>query len=260
MSQSIVVLSDLHANATALRAALVEVRALAPDRIIVLGDLLTYGVDIDETLTIVAELAANGAPVLLGNHDKLYLDLAANDRAYFDKLPDWLRESAEQTLRALDDRWFARPFAFVDEYVIGDWLFSHANPFGVPDWTYLNHPPEITRAAEVLRARGMRGGVFGHTHRRRAYRYADGALDRLDETFARAASDDGTFVINPGSVGQPRGDDGRPSFLHLVLDSGSVRGRLVPFDFDTSAHIGRIEATTLSETTKTALTRYFSAT
>ena len=79
---SYAVLSDLHANATALAASLEQTRALSPDRVIILGDLLTYGMDVRETLDIVESLAAGGATVILGNHDKLYLDLAAGGQVH----------------------------------------------------------------------------------------------------------------------------------------------------------------------------------
>ncbi|MDP3278775.1 MAG: metallophosphoesterase, partial [Deltaproteobacteria bacterium] len=65
-----VVLSDLHANGRALRAALAHARDHGFDRMVILGDLLTYGIDQDEVLDIVQDLAENcQAKVVLGNHD-----------------------------------------------------------------------------------------------------------------------------------------------------------------------------------------------
>lgn len=253
---SFVVLSDLHANATALRAALAEARKLAPDRVVVLGDLLTYGFDVQETLEIVASLAREGAPVLLGNHDKLYLDLDRHDTTYFDSLPVWLRECVEHTRALLGESLRARDFELQYEVLVGPCLFSHANPFGVPDWTYLNDAPEILRAASTLATRGVRVGIFGHTHRRRIHRVRDGALETCEGTFVSEADDGLHYVVNAGSVGQPRGDDGRPSFLHLEIDE-TVRGRLVPFDYDASEHLERIRSSPLTHATRARLLRYF---
>ena len=62
---SYVVLSDLHANGRAFRAALARIEAERPDHVVVLGDLLTYGVDVDEVLDGVDRLQADRAAIVI---------------------------------------------------------------------------------------------------------------------------------------------------------------------------------------------------
>ena len=163
---TVVVIGDVHGNAGALRAALAQASRGPMDHLVFAGDLLTYGHDVDEVLELVAGAQADhGATLLIGNRDQLYFDLARGDRGYAAKLPDWITESVELTLSVLDTAAFRDGLRWSSEHVVDGALFAHANPFGGRDWTYLNHPPELDRAAEVLAARRLSVGVFGHTHR-----------------------------------------------------------------------------------------------
>jgi predicted phosphodiesterase len=234
---TIVVLSDLHANARALRRAIAIARAGRVDRWIVLGDLLTYGVDITETLELVDELVrVDGATVILGNHDQLYVDLAAGDRAYYASLPEWIRESADLTLAGFDAASFARRYAWRDELVVGDILFAHASPFGARDWRYIASDDDRAAAAAKLRERGHRVGVFGHVHR------------------FRRLHGDATTVVTAGSLGQPRDNaDPRSSFLRVT----GAQVEHVPVDYDVAAHVAGLRAAALSEPTKLKLCSFF---
>ena len=71
----IAVLSDIHSVSSALDAALDDARAEGFDVLLILGDLLTYGVNPAETLELVHEaVARDGAILISGNHDQMYLD------------------------------------------------------------------------------------------------------------------------------------------------------------------------------------------
>jgi predicted phosphodiesterase len=239
MTQRVAVLSDLHSNARALRAALERIHALGVDRVVVNGDLLTYGIDHGETLELVEAELARGAALTLGNHDQLYLDLADGNRAYHDALPAWLRESATQTFAAIDPaRLRALPWA--PEVVIGPVLVAHANPFAPRDWTYLNTPGEVARAEATLIEPGYSLGVFGHTHRARVQR-------------GRAT------VCNAGSIGQPRSAERAATFLLLTIpdDGGAVAASIEPVHYDVDAHVRALRASRLSESTKARLCAFF---
>jgi predicted phosphodiesterase len=255
--ETIVVLSDLHANARALRRGIEVARAGRVDRWVVLGDLLTYGCDIDEVLDLVDELRdVAGAVVLRGNHDQLYMDLAANERGYYRRLPDWLRESVDYTVERLDLAGFMRRYDWRDEFPLGGILFSHASPFGAGDWRYLNDEQDLADAAECLLTRGFRIGVFGHVHRHRSLllhdtgggEYGDG--DTVNEASSRA-------VITAGSLGQPR-DTGRvASILKLHVDGAKCRSEFVPVEYDVAAHVAGIRASSMSDATKLKLCEFF---
>ena len=256
-AERIVVLSDLHANARALREAVKVAAERKPDRWIVLGDLLTYGVDIEEVLDIVHELSTTvAAAVVRGNHDQLYFDLATNKRGYYDRLPDWIRESVDDTAARLDFERFANTFPWCDEVVVGDLLFSHASPFGAGDWRYLNSERDLLDARACLRARGLRIGVFGHVHRHRILVTHPSGDHQYGDATSTIPLSCGA-VLTAGSLGQPR-DGARPaSMLLLEVDGAECRAEYVPVHYDVAAHVSAIRSTTMSDATKSKLCEYF---
>ena len=253
------VVSDLHANARALRRAIELLEGV--DRWIVLGDLLTYGCDIDETLALVDGLVARGAVVIRGNHDQLYMDLAAGDDAYYARLPDWLREAVDFTCARLDLAAFAQRYTWCEQHVIDDVVFSHANPFAPRDWRYLNSDQDHADAASRLAARGLGCGVFGHTHRARIFeRRADGTEGFVAATGSTGATDAArVLVLNPGSVGQPRERGAGSSCLRLDLDRPAKDVTIIPIDYATDAHVASIASSTMSDRTKAKLVEFFAA-
>lgn len=233
----VVIFGDVHGNARALRAALSRADDTAFDALVFIGDLLTYGHDVDEVIELVAAAQAkHRATLLIGNHDQMYFDLAAGDRRYYDKLPAWIRTSIDLTTNLLGDRALADSLVWSTEVVLDGVLFSHANPFG--DWTYLNTDGDVARAREVLRHRSLRAGVFGHTHRPR--------WDR-----------DAPAVINVGSVGQPRDGTGRSVIVRL--DTETLDASFEPIDYDLAAHLAGLRATGLEPSTIERLEKFFAA-
>lgn len=183
----IAVISDIHSVAHTFRRALDAARDEGFDQLILLGDLFTYGVDPRECAELALEaIELDDALLVAGNHDQLYLDLDHRRSAYFEKLPDWIKESATWTWRELGSSW-PRGLEPIPEWAWDGLLFAHANPFGFGDWTYLSTPELMSHAAAVLRQRGFRAGIFGHLHREAEYR------DEL-----------GTLVHIVNSTGQPR--------------------------------------------------------
>ena len=232
------VIGDIHANAVALEAALGATRRGGYDLRVLMGDLLTYGVEVTRTLDLVSDALKRPDTVLiLGNHDDIYLRLI---RGRGDPLPptaDWVAEMIDWTLPLVPARdWTALPFRA--SFAAAGIHFSHANPFGPGDWTYLATPATNLAAAGALREMGMSCGVFGHTHRARRFVAAgDGGGDYLPFDFHDRPLDPGcTHVLNAGSVGQPR--SAHPRAVILWLDAGpcGIVHRFEPLICDMAAH------------------------
>lgn len=256
----VAVLGDIHANMRALRAALKIVDGGGYDQLIMLGDLLTYGVDVAETVELVGERLASGRTTLLrGNHDALYRDLLAGNRTYHSQLPAWIKESVDWTLERLPlDAW--RQLFFKDDLVIQRCLFSHANPFGSEKWQYLNTAAEHASAAEALLANGMNVGVFGHTHRAKWYRHFAnhggfepnqfGELDCL-----------AVHVLNAGSIGQPRDSANQvAAVLWMTIPDDNIFApsfKLQPFSWDVAGHMQGLAFSELSPATFARLAAFF---
>lgn len=258
----IAVISDLHSNALALEAALAAAETRGYDTLVILGDLLTYGCDPHTILDRVGGALEKGnARLLCGNHDQLYFDLAAGDHAYFDRLPPWLRETAEWTHKQLDGIDLASTLPWERSFSLAGIFFAHANPFAYGDWTYLNGDAEIDAAMAALRKRGERIGVFGHTHRGKVMDYAGDAgtrheLGNQPSLSCRVGPDRGA-VADPGSVGQPRGTGHFSSMLFIDSDAADVRFHIQRLDYDVAAHLARIRASGLSSFTQEKLMSYF---
>jgi predicted phosphodiesterase len=259
----IAVIGDIHANAGALTSALAAADSGGYDRLVFIGDLLTYGADVIETLDLVGERLVDHRTVLIrGNHDALYSNLVQGESTYVDQLQDWIRESVTWTLDRLPiDRWSELPFQ--DEYELEGVLFSHANPFGSGRWEYLGTPASLRQAAEALRDRGFRIGVFGHTHRVKWYRHVP-AGGESEMPFTRGDLDgDAVHVLNPGSIGQPRDASSPvPHVLWMSVGETSVAGVLASFTlqrvhYDVVAHLSRLATSGLSVESLSRITAYF---
>ncbi|HHO51100.1 MAG TPA: metallophosphatase family protein [Deltaproteobacteria bacterium] len=248
-------LGDIHANATALSAAL---ELIEPgDPLVILGDLLTYGPDPCEVLELVLERVVQGAVLVLGNHDELYLDLLRGETGYRDRLPAWIQASADWTLDRLDPATLRR-LPFVREHVASGVLFAHANPWG--DWRYLNRDEDHHEAAEVLRRRGLKIGIFGHTHRSRIVELppgrglGDGARRELRWRPGEAQD---VLLINAGSVGQPRDRAATSTLVELQEDASGIAVRLHEVRYDVGRHLSRLSALPLSTETLDRLASFF---
>ena len=256
----VAVLGDIHANIRALRAALKIVDRGGYDQLVMLGDLLTYGLDVADTLELVGERLVRGHTTLLrGNHDALYRDLLLGKCAYHSQLPAWIKESVDWTLERLPLGAWSELF-FEDELIILGFLFSHANPFGPDKWQYLNTAPEHARAAEALLAKGMHVGVFGHTHRAKWYRHLNnhGSFEQSQfGDFDYAAA----HILNAGSIGQPRDNANQVAAVlwltipddHIVVPSF----KLEAFSWDVAGHIHGLTSSELSQATLTRLAAFF---
>jgi predicted phosphodiesterase len=260
----IAVISDLHSNATALRAALAAAEARGFDALVVLGDLLTYGCDPNEVLDLIRDaLSRHTVRLIPGNHDQLYFDLAAGNHAYFDRLPGWLRESVEWTWDNVRGKDLAHDFPWEKDVSLGGIFFAHANPFAYGDWTYLNTEGELDAAMAALRSRGETIGIFGHTHRGKVVEYPENTANGVrHELGTRPALSCDLMVghgavADPGSVGQPRGMGQSGSLLFVERSETRTHFRLQRLDYDVGVHLARIRASQLSGETQNKLMSYF---
>lgn len=248
----IAVIGDVHANARALGAALDETERRGFDLRVLTGDVLTYGIDVMETLDLVSDALSKPRTLLLrGNHDQAY-DMLLSGRET--DIAGWVRRHLEWTLgRMSATHWRSLPFK--DQHTAAGIFFAHANPFGRYDWSYLNDEREHARAAARLGGCGLRAGVFGHTHRPRLYDVVRAAF--LPTDTAQAVVVDGTAVANAGSVGQPRGSSPREVVLWIEADVAEVSYTFVPLVYDVAAHRRAISESSLPVDLRERCLSYF---
>ncbi len=202
------ILADIHSNLEALQAVL-ERAGGQFDRVICCGDLVGYGPNPNEVIEAVRQLSP--AVMVRGNHDKAAVGLT--DLSLFNPLA---RSAALWTQAQLSDanRHFLR--AMPRGPVEGDG-FTVAHGSLLDEDQYLL---DLQDALQSLRLAAHRLTFFGHTHvqggfawfkNQRAGLLSPGLRKGAGESRLILDSEN-RFLINPGSVGQPRDDDPRAAF------------------------------------------------
>jgi predicted phosphodiesterase len=213
----VAVLSDIHANVTALDAVLADIPSI--DEVWHLGDIVGYGPEPD---VVVARLREVGAIGVRGNHDVAAVGGLEIEAFNIDARTamEWTRsvigDDTRSWLRALPERLERAGFTLV-----------HGSPRD-PTWEYVTSTP-VAQAG--MAAMSTRSGLHGHTHVPIAYVEQDGRLETMSPSNGSALTFDGRRVLlNPGSVGQPR--DGIPasSWLLLDTDAGTATWRRTAYD------------------------------
>jgi predicted phosphodiesterase len=199
-------LSDVHANKPALQVALTSLRKAEIDKLLVAGDLVGYGAQPNECVTMLAEA---GAHCVAGNHDLFVLD-----RLPATRFPTLARSSAEITrsLLSADVRSFLASLPLTLR--VGNLLMAHGSPANPEEYVV-----KESRAFELLSqlthlAPGTDTLVLGHTHRQWCVAASVGTLAAHDRVRPPVAP----FLINPGSVGQSRVRERRPRVRFAIYD------------------------------------------
>jgi diadenosine tetraphosphatase ApaH/serine/threonine PP2A family protein phosphatase len=196
-----------------------SIAAEAPDTIWCLGDLVGYGPRPNECCALAAERTD---VCLIGNHD-----LAVLGRLDFTEFAPDAAASAQWTASVLE----AGPRAYLESLEStaardGVGLY-HASPRD-PVWEYVLSP---AAALGALVAAEEEVVLVGHSHVALWFGLAGEALDgglAPGGTEVELAAD-GRWLLNPGSVGQPRDGDARAAWLVLDLDERRARYRRVPY-------------------------------
>jgi diadenosine tetraphosphatase ApaH/serine/threonine PP2A family protein phosphatase len=200
------IVSDIHANLTALRAVLDD--AAPFDRVWCLGDIVGYGPDPNKCIETIRDQPA--LQCVKGNHDAAILgeiDIRAFNHEARASL-EWL----ETRLKSENKDWLSQ---LPEKILLDDFTITHGSPRN-PVWEYIL---DLRTARENMNAFETEYCLVGHTHIPCVFKM-DG--DEPDSTHLYLIPPDEPFmldrkcIINPGSVGQPR--DHNPLSSYLVYD------------------------------------------
>jgi predicted phosphodiesterase len=221
----VAIVSDIHGNRQAFEAVLDAIEASECEELWCLGDLVGYGADPDACV----ELARRHAAICLaGNHDMgvrgdLPLEQFSRGAALAAR---WTQETiTADTLGYLSG---LEP-VMLDEKV---GLF-HASPRD-PVWEYVL---SALQADLCLDAQSHRVCLIGHSHVALSFCRVPGeaASGQTRTDGEELDLDEGEWMVNPGSVGQPRDGDPRAAWLELDLDGGTALYHRVEYDIDAAA-------------------------
>jgi len=216
----VLLVSDIHANLVALDAVLADCAEY--DAIWNLGDTIGYGPKPRECIDRMVDLFAS--PVLVGNHDLACIGQV--DVTEFNPVAQ------------VASRWTALQLGMDHRAYLGDlppttsvqgYTLAHGSPRS-PIWEYVTN---AAIATENFEAFGTNVCLIGHTH------IAMYALLRDDAELAEihplrpGETIDlrfGRFLVNPGSVGQPRDRDPRAAYIVIDTEQGTLTAYRVEYD------------------------------
>jgi putative phosphoesterase len=216
----IAIISDIHANITALEAVLEDLKQQQVEAVYCLGDLVGYAAFPNE---VIDRIRRDGTPTIMGNYD----DGVGFDR---DECGCAYRDPEEQRLGDLSLRWtqrsvtsdrkdFLRSLQPEIRFEAGGKRFRlvHGSPRRMNEYLFEDRPlSSFQRLAATSETDVL---IFGHTHQPYTKRV------------------DGVLFVNAGSVGKPKDRD--PRACYVVIDTVgdvAVEFRRIPYDVDTAAN------------------------
>jgi predicted phosphodiesterase len=202
------ILSDVHGNAAALEAVL-EKAGSAFERIVCLGDIVGYGPDSNEVTERIRSLKP--VAVVRGNHDKACCGVTNAEG--FNPVARFAAQWTQQQL-APENLKYLQELAQGPVSVAG-FQIVHGSPLDEDEYLFT-----VLEAGANLAAMESPLVFFGHTHLQGGFwADADGPVGELvlelEEGTAQVElplEEGGKYLINPGSVGQPRDGDSRAGF------------------------------------------------
>ena len=219
------VLSDVHANATAL-AAVLAASEKQWDQAVCLGDVVGYGPDPNEVVEQVRGLVT---AIIRGNHDKAACGLG--DLEDFNAVARSAVEWTHRQLRPENLRYLAELPA--GPLQIDGLTLVHGAYHDEDEYVFV---PEQAMDGLLLAPGAVT--FFGHTHLQGGFSFRDSELDmiplkrpRAEARFAALHLESGSrYLLNPGSIGQPRDGDARAAFAIVDSNQAVVEFWRVPYD------------------------------
>ncbi len=206
----VAILSDIHSNRQALDAVLDDVAAQGITRWWCVGDIVGYGADPDYALEVCLNQAER---CIVGNHD-----LGVAGRVPLEEFSSWAYDAIVWTQHTLGPERCAMLGQLAPTDIDGDVALVHASVRD-PIWEYILGAHEATVSLELARTHIT---CFGHTHTPAAWhRQHDGAVREIPAR-GTVYLTPGRWLINPGSVGQPRDEDPRAAWAVLDVETGTV--------------------------------------
>lgn len=212
--------SDVHANLEALKVVEKDFQKEGLDKVFFLGDAVGYGPDPNECISIIDQLTDIK---LMGNHDYAALGLIETNlfNEYAQKAMDWTKSVlSEKSVRILSG--FTMDYRFDESYLV------HSTPKEPQEWNYIF---DLDDAEENFGFFDRQMCIIGHSHFPVIIKKFDEKHCFLHQESWTRIENGFKYIINIGSVGQPR--DGSNQACYLIYDTEKKRVTLkrLPYDF-----------------------------
>lgn len=205
----IAMISDVHGNLEALQAVLTDIEKQKTDAVCCLGDVIGYGCDPVPCLELIDKTCV---VKLVGNHEYSSLGLVP-----MDNLNKVARSSASWTTNQLDDHALGIINRFTVDASLETSYLVHASPHEPTKWHYILTNHEADTAFQSLTGKYC---FHGHTHLPMIFAETSKAEHRRQVGHDFQPDEDTRYLINIGSVGQPRDND--PRACYVTFDSANL--------------------------------------
>jgi diadenosine tetraphosphatase ApaH/serine/threonine PP2A family protein phosphatase len=220
------IFSDVHANLEALQAVTSAYQQAHIDRYICLGDTVGYGANPNECCQIVRDLADL---VILGNHDAACTGRLSTE--WFNPAARAAVEGHQHMLERAHMRWLAQlPYCIE----LDDMLLCHGSPYQQEEFPYILDEADVATIVQQACPPSQSLIFVGHTHRGTAFICREQPALHIweDPHTTIHILPDHRYVINVGSVGQPRDGDWRASYGIFDTEARVFELRRVEYDVD----------------------------
>ena len=211
----IAIISDIHSNLEALDAALALIRTKNVDEIVCLGDIIGYGANPNECIARVREAAGR---ILLGNHDEAAVDLEKTE--YFNPFARIAAEWTNAQLTA-ENQEFVKGLPF--SAILDGIQFVHSSPYEPDQWHYIISPADAQFNFAYVPGKIC---FVGHSHVAGIF---------CEDIWTREVTPGKKFIVNVGSIGQPRDNDWRLSFGIFDTDDWAYENVRAEYDVNAAA-------------------------
>lgn len=231
----IAVLSDIHGNLEALEAVWQDLAGRSPDRVVCLGDMVGYGPNPEEVLQFVRQRKVD---CCMGNHE---LGIA------FQQERRWFNATARKGLSRTESMLSSDSMTYIRDLPRALQVEGAVCVHGFPPQNVTRYLFEVPdEKLEAWFAEGVPMAFVGHTHELVAVRWLEGALSRREPSCETLSVVEGSYIINAGSVGQPRDDVSRRA-KYLLWDTQEQTVTVHCVAYDVAATVAKIRALELPE-------------
>ena len=223
----IAIISDIHSNLEAFQAVLSEIEKEQVDTILCLGDIVGYGPNPNECIELVQKHCET---ILIGNHD--YACINKSEMFFFNR---FARQAIEYTLSVISEENLDFISGLPFSAIVYQYLLVHANPYTPESWDYILSIDDAIFYFSKFKSKIC---FIGHSHQPIVY-YESG-----DQQYGFTAErelnldPDKRYIINVGSVGQPR--DNNPAAAFGILDTTENHYELIRVGYNVSDTIDKM--------------------
>lgn len=228
----IAIISDIHSNLEALQKTVEIIHTMNINTVVCLGDIVGYGANPKECIKTVSELTPY---IMMGNHDQASADIRC-----LENFTPYARVAAVWTNNILSESEREKLLSLPMSLEIEGITFVHASPYKPDEWNYI-----ATEEEAFFNFQHMKTDIcfIGHSHIAKIYTNDYDSMDTYNNSLSTKLTKGKKYIINPGSVGQPRDLDWRSSFG--IFDTITYQFEFVRSEYNVKTAANKILAANL---------------